>query len=87
MTTILRTRQDKERSIQLIADAIARFIYPGISPQAQAGVSQHIQWMQRQPADLHVTCRLETRPVTQTTRLIIDASFQAIQSLATQDKA
>lgn len=84
MTTILSPAADKAHSIDLLQEVLTRFVYPGIPPDEQALLTQHLAWMRAQTGDLRVTCKLETVPGLQLTRITLDAAFQPIPSLRKQ---
>lgn len=75
MTSILTSREDKDRALFTIGKLLEQFFFHGMAPKDIAAVAEHYAWMKRQAAPLNVNARLETFPATATTRLTLDLSF------------
>lgn len=75
MTAILHSRESKLQAISLFEEILRTFMYHGMKPIDIANLTNHRDWMRRQPADLKANCKLETFPATQTTRITLDLSF------------
>lgn len=75
MTSVLTSREDKERALFTIGKLLEQFFFHGLKPADIAAVAEHYTWLKRQPAPLSVNARLETFPATSTTRLTLDLSF------------
>lgn len=75
MTTLFKTRNDKEKALNNFEEALKLFVLNGISPSNQGLVLSHLESMKSNPNPLNTTCKLETFPETQITRITIDYSF------------
>lgn len=84
MTSVIRAKHDKERSITILQDVLARFMYDGMSNEDLSLVLEHMTWMRRQLTDMNVNCKLETVPELQLTRITLEIAFQPIAPMARQ---
>ena len=81
MTAVIGNKQDKTRSIALLEEIITRFVLAGVKPDQAFAIGQHMTWLHKHPADLHVNCKLETVPELQLTRVVLEYSFLPIPGL------
>lgn len=73
---IIFSDDQKRRGINLIRRVLEAFIFVGLPRPDQEKIMAHVDWMKTNPADMHVTCKLETIPETHTTIITIATTFQ-----------
>ncbi len=81
MTQTIGAKQDKTASLDLLEQILRRFILNGVYHNVASAIDEHVAWLQKNPADLNVNCKLETVPELQLTRVILEYSFLPIPPL------
>ena len=65
--------------MDLIRRNLQLFLFRGIAQPAREAILSHLEWMTRQKEVLNCTCKLETKPDTQTTIVTLELSFHKVQ--------
>lgn len=84
MTAIIADKADKAESIVLLGEILRRFVINGVTHAQREAITEHMRWLDQQPADLNVNCKLETVPELQMTRVVLEYSFLPIPKMETK---
>ena len=76
MPLTFASRTEKDEVIDLLRKLLQTVMFPHTRIDQREAMMEHIAWMKSQPGDLNVTCKFETMPELQATRLEIISSFK-----------
>ena len=75
MPEIVTKTSDRRDTLQLLRDILKRHVFGGLNTINSTNLETHLKWMEANPHDLRVRCRLETIPELQITRVILEYDF------------